>query len=144
MPDSLADPKIDPKDLKPAPAPSCAMVIFGATGDLTKRLLVPALYNMKRTGLLPRHFYLLGIGRTEQSAKDFRAGLKQAIQEFAATRGSEAGDLDVEACGALIDTMDYLAGDLTKPETYTGIAKKLDRAERDQDTQGNALFYLAV
>ena len=54
------------------PADPCAMVIFGATGDLTKRLVVPALYNLLRTKVLPEHFVLIGVARAEGTAESWR------------------------------------------------------------------------
>ena len=65
-------------------APDCSMVIFGAGGDLTKRLLIPALYNLARTKLLPEKFSLVGVDRLEMSDEDFRAQIDAALRAFAA------------------------------------------------------------
>ena len=61
----------------------CAIVIFGAAGDLTKRLLMPALYNLAQTNLLPKDFAIVGVAHTPMSQDDFRYKLRQEIQEFA-------------------------------------------------------------
>jgi hypothetical protein len=69
-----------------AQAPSCTMVIFGAAGDLTKRLLLPALYNLARTELLPANFALIGVDRLEMSDDAFRQHLDAAVRAFAADK----------------------------------------------------------
>ena len=69
-----------------AQAPSCAMVIFGAAGDLTKRLLLPALYNLARTELLPANFALVGVDRLEMSDDAYRQHLDAAVRAFAADK----------------------------------------------------------
>src|SRR5258708_6687601 len=128
--------------VRPPQAPPCAMVIFGAGGDLTRRLLVPALYNLKREGLLPEQFYLLGVGHSERPLDAFRDELRQSVESFAKTRGSEAGAFDAGAWEALAGAIDYLATDFTTPEGYRRIAERLDAAEQRHGTQGNVLFYL--
>jgi glucose-6-phosphate 1-dehydrogenase len=126
------------------PAPPCAMVIFGASGDLTKRLLVPALYNLKRTGLLPAEFYLLGVDRAEHGDDAFRKDLTDAVEAFARTRSSEAGTLDGKAWQDLAQSIDYLSADFGDPATFNQIAERLDAAAQKHGTAGNVLFYLAV
>src|SRR3712207_56288 len=64
-------------------ADPCSFVVFGATGDLTRRLLVPALYNLAATDLLPESFALVGVGRTELTNEAFRANLREGLQRFA-------------------------------------------------------------
>ena len=72
-------------------APACTLVIFGAAGDLTKRLLMPALYNLARTGLLPDNFALIGVDRADMSDESFRAHVAQAVTAFAADKHSRVG-----------------------------------------------------
>jgi glucose-6-phosphate 1-dehydrogenase len=129
-----------------AKAPPCAMVIFGATGDLTKRLLMPAIYNLSRTGLLSENFALIGLGRGEQSDADFRTALGDAVRSFAAdaAMGGSAVPFDEKAWDFIASRMIYLAGDLNDPGTYQSLAKKLDQLAATHKTQGNVLFYLAV
>ena len=75
-----------------AVAPPCAMVIFGAAGDLTKRLVVPALYNLTTTRQLPNGFQLVGVDRAAKSTQEWRAGLTETMKEFI---GHE-GELEVD------------------------------------------------
>jgi hypothetical protein len=99
-------------------APACTFVIFGATGDLTRRLLVPALYNLVRWKLSPEDFRIIGVGRTEQDANAFRDGLTAAMRGYIEGGGDAASDgLDDAAWRSLAGGMDYLSGDLRTPGT---------------------------
>ena len=82
-------------------APSCAMVIFGASGDLAKRLLIPAIYNLSKAGRLPEHFALIGVDRTEFTDDSFRDTLTEGVRHFVAdTHGGTATDaFDEDAWG---------------------------------------------
>jgi len=128
------------------PAEPCAMVIFGATGDLTKRLVVPALYNLLRTKVLPEHFALIGVARRAGTAESWRDQLHGMLTSFV---GNAAAELDVdhideEAWKRLAEKMIYVQGDLTKPELYETLRGVLNQAEKTHGTRGNAIFYLAV
>src|SRR5437763_673083 len=70
-------------DKNPRPAGPCVVVIFGASGDLTKRLLIPAIYHLKRAGLLPEQFAILGVARSDDSSDSLRRNLRAAVDEFA-------------------------------------------------------------
>jgi glucose-6-phosphate 1-dehydrogenase len=70
-------------------ADPCALVIFGATGDLTKRLVIPALYNLSRTKILPEHFALIGMARAEGTAESWRDGLYETPKSFVGNATSE-------------------------------------------------------
>jgi glucose-6-phosphate 1-dehydrogenase len=121
------------------PADPCAMVLFGATGDLAKRLVLPALYNLSRSRVLPEHFALIGVARAEHSVEDWRQSLYDALKSFVG-----ADPIDEDAWKRLTDAMAYVQGDLTKPELYHKVAAALAQAEQAHGTQGNAIFYLAV
>ncbi len=128
------------------PADPCAMVIFGAGGDLTKRLLVPAIYNLSRTKLLPENFALIGIDLAEGDAEIWRGRLYDTLKSFV---GNTAAELDVDridqaAWKRLGDRMSYLQGDFAKPDLYARIRTALDEVERAHGTRGNVIFYLAV
>jgi glucose-6-phosphate 1-dehydrogenase len=128
------------------PADPCAMVIFGASGDLTKRLVVPALYNLSRTKVLPEKFALIGVARTEETVEGWRAHLYDMLKSFV---GNAATDFDIDhideaAWKRLADSMSYIQGDITKPEVYEKLRRALDEAGKAHGTQGNAIFYLAV
>ncbi len=127
-------------------APPCTVVIFGATGDLTARLLMPAIYNLSRTGLLSDKFALIGLGRTDQSHSDFRQSLTDAIKRFVATgdHGGTPNPLDEKAWDFIVSRAHYMPGDLNSPDTYKSLSSLIDQVGTANGTQGNVLFYLAV
>ncbi len=127
-----------PKSTGLKPSPPCAIVIFGAAGDLTKRKLLPALYNLKASGLLPRQLAIVGVTRKEKSHEQFREEQSKDIREFA-TRAVEE-TLWEELRSALY----YQAGEFTDPETYTKLKALLEEVEKAHGTEGNVLFYLAT
>ena len=120
------------------PAPPCAIVIFGAAGDLTKRKLVPALYNLKALGLLPRELAIVGVARREKTHEQFREEQTRDIGEFATTR------VDGTLWAELRETMYFQAGELSDPAVYTQLADLLAQVAKRHGTRGNALFYLAI
>jgi glucose-6-phosphate 1-dehydrogenase len=122
------------------------MVIFGARGDLTKRLVVPALYNISRTRVLPEKFALIGVDLAEGTAETWRNDLHDMLKSFVGNRTSEfeVDQIDEPAWKRLADKMTYIQGDLTKPDLYERIRGALSEADRTHGTQGNAIFYLAV
>lgn len=128
------------------PAGPCAMVIFGAAGDLTKRLVVPALYNLVRTGLLAEDFAVIGVDLADLTAAQWSASLSDTLHGFIATPGSEfeIDSVDADAWNRLAQRMFYLRGDLTADATYTQLSTLLDQVAAQHGTQGNVLFYLAV
>ena len=132
-----------PQRQETVPPGPCALVVFGASGDLTSRLLVPALYNMSRTGLLPKNFALIGVARTEETSDAWRARLRDKLQKNA-SRVSDNGEIDEEAWGRLADKMIYVTGDLNKPELYEKLRAVLEEVEKTHGTQGNVIFYLAL
>ena len=129
-----------------APADPCAMVVFGAGGDMAKRLLIPALYNLSRTKVLPEKFALIGVDLAEGTAESWRDHLYDMLKTFV---GNAAAEFDIDrideaAWKRLAEKMSYVQGDLTKPELYEKIRGALGDAEKTHGTQGNAIFYLAV
>jgi glucose-6-phosphate 1-dehydrogenase len=128
------------------PADPCAMVIFGATGDLTKRLVMPALYNLSRTKALPENFALIGVARGELTADSWRDDLYQTLKSYIGNTGTTFGidEVDEAAWNRIADRIAYVQGDLTQPELYAALGGALDEAARKHGTQGNAIFYLAV
>jgi glucose-6-phosphate 1-dehydrogenase len=121
------------------PADPCAMVIFGATGDLTSRLVAPALYNLARAGMLPDGFALIGVARADETADSWRAGLYKALKQHLG-----ADPVDEAAWKRLSDGMVYVRGDLNKPELYEALKAALAEADVVHGARGNAIFHLAV
>jgi glucose-6-phosphate 1-dehydrogenase len=120
------------------PANPCVIVIFGAAGDLTKRLLLPALYNLARSNLLPKEFAIVGVARAQISNEDFRTKLSQDIQEFATV------PVDTQLWQWFRERLYYLAGDFQDPNTYSQLQDLLAQVNTEHSTQGNYLYYLAV
>jgi len=127
-------------------APPCAMVIFGAAGDLTKRLLVPALYDLVRAQRLPEQFRLVGLATTEETTAEWRSDLTDMMNEFVGKSGGEfhTDRLDETAWNWLTDRMTYVCGDLNDPETYRRLGALLTELDQNAGTAGNYLFYLAI
>src|SRR6266511_5904040 len=106
-------PSVTAKSTGLRPSPPCAIVIFGAAGDLTKRKLLPALYNLKAAGLLPRQLAIAGVARKEKSHEQFREEQSKDIREFATQPVDEALWADVRSA------LYYQAGEFSNPDTYT-------------------------
>jgi glucose-6-phosphate 1-dehydrogenase len=134
-----------PKAESAPPAPPCAMVIFGASGDLTARLVVPALYNLARAGQLSDHFQLIGFDHNVGGTAQWRKALSAAMESFAAQGGEFHVDaVDQSAWRWLSDRMTYLQGDLNNPAAYAKLRDHLAALDATAATGGNYLFYLAV
>ncbi len=120
------------------PAPACTLVIFGANGDLTKRLLMPALYNLSGAKLLDDGFSVMGVDRDEGTDSEFQGRQKAMMQSFTPAAGGEFAEssLNAEWWGWLEQRLHYTAGDFTKPDTFHALAATLKDA--------NVVFYLAV
>jgi glucose-6-phosphate 1-dehydrogenase len=121
------------------------MVIFGAAGDLTKRLVVPALYNLANNHLLSEEFRLVGVDLAVMSAEQWRAHLTDAIKGYLAKDGEFHLDEFVQTTWQwLTGRMSYLPGDLNDPRTYLRLGQHLTDLDKTAGTAGNRLFYLAV
>ena len=123
------------------PADPCTVVIFGAAGDLTSRLVVPALYNMRRTGLLSDNFAVVGFNHGKMTDNAWRKNLHTALERYVANGG---GKLDEDAWGWLSAQMTYHAGDFDDDSAFQGLATRLREIDRKRGTKGNVLFYLAT
>ncbi|HEV2862939.1 MAG TPA: glucose-6-phosphate dehydrogenase [Pyrinomonadaceae bacterium] len=120
-------------------AEPCAVVIFGASGDLAKRKLIPALYRLVQERLLPAEFAIVGLGRTAMTDDEFRQKMREAVLEF-----SESKRVDDEVWQSFAAGMQFLPSDIKRPECYNELAKRLEEVDRERGTQGNRLFYLSV
>jgi glucose-6-phosphate 1-dehydrogenase len=116
----------------------CIIVIFGASGDLTKRKLIPALYNLAKEKLLPDNFAVVGYARREIGTAAFRERMKADTTEYAGS------DLDPEVWKWLESRLYYQRGDLQTPEHFADLQKVLTELDAKHGTQGNLLFYLAT
>ena len=119
-------------------APPCAVVVFGATGDLTRRKLLPALYNLSVSGHLPPQFAVVGCARRPWSKQEFASQMEAGVREF-----SRSG-IDAERWDWLSERCDYVSGDFNDPATYARLALSLRALDERFGTAGNRLFYLAV
>jgi glucose-6-phosphate 1-dehydrogenase len=128
-----------------APAPACTFVIFGASGDLTKRLLMPALYNLAHEKLLDARFSVVGVDRVQRDDEQFRGYVRDAMHSLIAEGGGEFGatSLDAASWDWLVERLGYLTGDFTNADTFRRLADRL--AERTRATgNGNVVFYMAT
>ena len=118
------------------PAP-CIVVIFGASGDLTKRKLLPALYHLKQQNLLPEEFAVVGVARRDLSAT-FTADMQDGIVKFG---GVDTGDSNLKP---FLDRVKYFATEFDNDEGFEKLKAFLAGIDKQYGTQGNRLFYLAV
>ena len=122
----------------PKPAPPCIMVIFGASGDLTKRKLVPALYNLAREGLLSQQFAVVGFAFDQMNTDSFRELLSKEIKEFAAEPVND------KLWQWLLDRIYYVQGDFGDDAAYRRLKDQILAAEKKHNTQANRFHYLAI
>jgi glucose-6-phosphate 1-dehydrogenase len=113
----------------------CVIVVFGAAGDLTKRKLVPAIFNLAKAKLLPKNFAFLGVSVDDLSLEKFRSQVMGFLP--AEDRGTEAWDWFAQRCH-------YERGDFADPHMYSRIGARLSGLDREHHTDGNYLFYLAT
>ena len=120
---------------KPDP---CSFVIFGVTGDLTHRLVVPSLYNLAATDLLPDKFCVVGIARKGTSNNALRDSLMKGLRQFA-TR-----PVDDEIAQRLLECVTSIEADPKDPASFDAVRERLEKLEANRSTGGNRLFYLAT
>jgi glucose-6-phosphate 1-dehydrogenase len=118
---------------------ACTLVIFGASGDLTRRKLVPALWSMFQGRVLPEPFAVIGVARSEWSSEEFRGRMRKAIAEFARVQPPSQKVWDRFA-----QALFYYAGDPADPGLYEGLGRYIAKVEQERATGGNRLFYLAT
>ncbi len=125
-----------------APAGPCVMIIFGATGDLTKRLLMPSLFNLAKQKLLPENFAIVGFSRPDAGGDDgFRQKIQADLMEFG---GDQAGATHDPAMNWLTERLYYVSGGFDEPDAYQQLKKRLDEIDAKHGTAGNYLVYLAI
>jgi len=111
------------------------MVLFGASGDLTKRKLVPALFNLAKASLLPKHFAILGVAVDQLDEEQFRNQVTSFLP---------AEDRSTEAWNWFQQRLYYQCGDFGDPRTYSTVGSRLGQLDQKHNTEGNYLFYLAT
>jgi glucose-6-phosphate 1-dehydrogenase len=119
--------------------PPCAMVIFGASGDLSKRKLVPSLYRLFYERRISPNFAMIGSSRTPMTDEKFRELMKESVSKFL-----EDAPFDEDVWTSFSQCLFYVPGDINKSEDYATIAKKLEEVEGTHQTAGNVLFYLST
>src|SRR5271166_5067055 len=120
------------------PGDPCVMVIFGASGDLTKRKLIPALYNLAKDNLLSKEFALVGFARNELTSEQFRDEIGKEIGEFATTT------VDPDLWHWFSRRIYYLSGDFGDPKAYQTLNELLGKIDKEHGTRGNYFYYLAT
>jgi glucose-6-phosphate 1-dehydrogenase len=115
------------------------LVIFGATGDLTSRKLIPALYSLRNQGLMPEKCALIGVGRSEKKVEEFRKDMENAVKEF--SEDKEAGFSHVSEFAGCID---YYRMDYNSPEDYEKLRLVIEKINTERGTGGNIIFYMAT
>lgn len=116
----------------------CTMVIFGGTGDLVRRKLAPALYNLHLEGLLPEKFSMIGIGRTKKSSTEYRQDLAAAISNYSSKTWKE------EKWAELAEKIDYFSSDAEDSASYPRIKNYIAEHTLQKKSKANYIFYLAV
>jgi len=120
------------------PVEPCTLVIFGGSGDLARRRLIPALYNLLLDGLLPSNYAVIGLGRKPMSDDDYRAVLREGVVKFSRQA------LDEQKWSAFAQHIHYLAGENETPQTYANLKALADDVEWKADLPGNRIFYLSI
>jgi glucose-6-phosphate 1-dehydrogenase len=117
----------------------CTIVIFGASGDLASRKLIPALYELASQKSSPRRFAVIGFARTNKSDDDFRAIAADAVR-----KGSGSAKPDEDTVRKFARTFAYVAGEYDKPEAFQKLAGRIEELDREHNLEGNRLYYLAT
>ena len=115
----------------------CVLVIFGASGDLTARKLVPAMYEMLRDGHLAPEFCILGVSRRDKTDEQWRKELEPWVRKH-------DPDMDAEIWNALARKIHYLAADATTTKGMEEVSRRVTQLDSEQKTKGNILFFLSV
>jgi glucose-6-phosphate 1-dehydrogenase len=116
----------------------CTVVIFGASGDLTRRKLIPAIYNLLLDHMLPPDLAVVGTGRKDLRHEGFRASLREGVKKYSRR------PLDQDTWSTFESRLFYLRGSITEPSTYAEMKSTLEKIERDLNLPGHRIFYLAV
>ncbi|MGH7684655.1 MAG: glucose-6-phosphate dehydrogenase, partial [Vulcanimicrobiaceae bacterium] len=120
-------------------AEPCNVIFFGASGDLMKRMLMPAMYNLRLGDVLPMNYGIVGFSRTEWEDDGFRSAMKASVDEF--SRSGEAKD---PLWSDFAKHLSYVSGDFDDVKCYKRLKERLDRNDKELGTKHNRLFYLST
>jgi glucose-6-phosphate 1-dehydrogenase len=137
MATTQANPLLEGLQLRRRPDP-CALVIFGASGDLTQKKLFPALYSLAFRRLLPERFAVVGVARTEESDENFKQRMKEAVQQHGRDEFRD------DAWETLADGMRYIATDFADEGGENEVAQALEQLDEERELGGNRVYYLAI
>ena len=132
-----ANPLLDGLQLRRRPEP-CAVVIFGASGDLTKRKLIPALYALAFRRLLPEQFAIVGVARSPQTSKQFAAAMKTAVKQYARDPFRQ------DVWDTLVSGMRYVGTEFSDDAGEDRLGRVLEELDVERGTGSNRLYYLAI
>ena len=136
---ALTNPLRDPRDRRlPRVAGPCGMVIFGVTGDLARKKLMPAIYDLANRGLLPPGFALVGFARRDWEDQDFMQVVHDSVKEHSRTEFREA------VWKNLAEGLRFVPGDFSDDAAFTQLGATIEELDRTRGTGGNHAFYLSV
>jgi glucose-6-phosphate 1-dehydrogenase len=124
--------------LERLPVHPTTLVIFGATGDLAKRKLLPALYNLAHEGSLPERFNLIGVSRSDKSDEEFQAEMRDAVEQYSRTQPNE------QVLDALLANVRYCAGSFDDPQVYGAVTQCAEAFDEAGGMVFNRVFYLST
>ena len=122
-----------------AVAEPCTVILFGASGDLAKRKVVPAMYDLAKHNSLGPRYAIVGYARTSMTDETFRATIGEAAKTI-----SEVGPIDPKQWGEFASNLYYQSGEYGNPEDYAKLAARLKQLEAEKNLGGNRLFYLST
>ncbi|MDR3360494.1 MAG: glucose-6-phosphate dehydrogenase (NADP(+)), partial [Bifidobacteriaceae bacterium] len=133
------NPLVDPRDRRlPLIPPPCALVVFGVSGDLARRKILPAIYDLANRGLLPSGFSLTGVGRSAWDREQFVRRAHAAVAAGARTPFRQ------RVWEQLTASMSYVAGDVADAATYDQLRERLETSDQERGTGGRRVFYLSM
>ena len=136
-PEEWTNPLRDPRDLRlPRIAGPCSIVIFGVTGDLSRKKLLPAIYDLANRGLLPPSFGLTGFARRDWTEDHFKDFVKENVQAHCRTPFKEA------TWTQLADGIRFVQGTFDDPKAFERLSNTVAELDRDRGTRGNHAFYM--
>ena len=135
----MTNPLRDPRDRRlPKVAGPCGLILFGVTGDLARKKIMPAIYDLANRGLLPPGFGLVGFARRQWDDEDFAQEVHDAVREYARTPFRE------EVWAQLSEGIRFVEGDISDPAAYAELRRVVEEVDQQRGTMGNHAFYLAI